>query len=79
MPRRIHYDNVPWNVMPVKPETVTSFRRWNVVLITVLTFFVISAFFMTMKPNLSHAAAGAHKVLLKSQYRERGHHPRNER
>jgi serine protease Do len=65
MPRRIHYDNVPWQLVPVKPGIVKSFRRWNVVLITVLSFFVISAFFMTMKPNLSHAAGDAHKVALK--------------
>ena len=65
MPRRHQYDNVPWQQVPVKPGTVKSFRRWNVVLITVLSFFVISAFFMTMKPNLSHAAADARKVPLK--------------
>jgi len=65
MPRRIHYDSLPWCLVPVKPGIEKSFRRWNVVLIFILTFFVIGAFVMTMTPESGHAAAGAHKVPLK--------------
>jgi len=65
MPRRRHYDNLPWCIVPVKPGVVSSFRRWNVVLIFILAFFVIGAFVMTMTPEPGHAAAAAHKVALK--------------
>jgi S1-C subfamily serine protease len=62
MRRMKDFEHRPWMIVPVLPGMERSYRRWNIALISALTFLVAGVFAMTLTPELGHAAAGAHKA-----------------
>lgn len=62
MRRKNVYDHQPWFLTRVSPEVVAGSRRWNLVLIFILTFFVIAVFVMSLTPEPGHATSHALSV-----------------
>ena len=63
--RKSKCDSELWYLRPVKPGFEVSFRRWNLVLISLLAFLVVGAFVAGVGTQLGHAASSAAKVPLR--------------
>lgn len=50
-------DREPWYIVPVKPGAEASFRRWNLVIITILAALVLALFVATVVPQTTGSAA----------------------
>lgn len=53
-------DPEPWYIVPVKPGSDASFRRWNFVIISILAALVLALFVAVIVPQAPSSAA--HKV-----------------
>ena len=61
--RRKAYGPPPWSLRPPAPGIEKRFRRWNVVLIAILAFFVLGMFVLAKAPAPSmtaHSASSQH-------------------
>jgi hypothetical protein len=63
--RRSIYGAPPWNLMSVAPGTEARFRRWNVILIAILVFFVLGVFVVAKAPKPVSKASSPANVSLK--------------
>jgi len=52
-----------WLLIPVDPAFVASFRRWNIVISSALSFIVLGVFAMAFAPHPGHAASATHGAL----------------
>lgn len=60
-------DRQPWYIIPVKPGADATFRRWNLVVITILAALVLALFITAIVPRTTgsaahHAPAKIHKA-----------------
>jgi hypothetical protein len=44
-------DPQPWFIVPVKPGADSNFRRWNVVIISILAALVLGLFLAAISPQ----------------------------
>jgi hypothetical protein len=57
-----HWDSdpPPWHIVPVKPGDEAGFRRWNIVVISILAALVLAVFLSVVVPqtprSISHKA-----------------------
>jgi hypothetical protein len=54
-----------WHFVPVKPGMEASFRRWNIGMISMLTFVVLGVFTIAVVPGTANNPSPANKVPLK--------------
>lgn len=54
-----------WNLIPMEPHMNASFRRWNIVIISVLAALVFGVFIAAIMPRLEGSPFAAGKVALK--------------
>jgi len=51
------FDPQPWYLIPVEPGAEASFRRWNLVIITILAALVLALFVSAVVPQTNGSAA----------------------
>ena len=52
-----------WHFIPVDPAFVASFRRWNLVISSVLSFIVLGVFAMVLAPHTGHASFATYEAV----------------
>src|SRR5246127_4943904 len=63
--RRSNSEPLRWHFAPVKPGMEASFRRWNIGLISMLTFIVLGVFIIAVVPGTANSPSPANMVPLK--------------
>ena len=60
MKRNRNYEDRPFFLISTTPAIEKGCRRWNLALIAVLVFVVVTVFVITMAPELAATSKGAH-------------------
>jgi serine protease Do len=63
--RSSNSESLRWHFAPVKPGMEASFRRWNIGLISMLTFTVLGVFMIAVVPGTANSPSPANMVPLK--------------
>jgi hypothetical protein len=64
--RRSRYGPPRWSFVPPAPGTDAKFRRWNIILIVILAFFVLGVFVVARAPEPGSNASEGTQVSLKT-------------
>jgi hypothetical protein len=63
--RSTNSNHEKWYLVPMEPGMNATFRRWNIVIITILAFLVFGIFVAGIVPRLEGGTSAARKVTLK--------------
>jgi uncharacterized membrane protein len=59
--QRCYFETQPWHLVPVKPGAEASFRRSNVIIISILGMLILGLLLVTFVPQVSSNATAATK------------------
>jgi hypothetical protein len=57
--RRPYFETQPWHLAPVKPGEEASFRRWDAIIISILSMLVLGLILLTVVPQTANNTTAA--------------------